>query len=208
MGRPVSIIRLYWMATPWSICSPDALRHRPDPSPAKIIDDAEQGQFATLATIWPLFAFDRTFSMGMFQAVICAEDVPYPLNSVNLESIPPIIATMSALQDQAQLELCAQWDVPHLDASADEPVRADIPTLLFSGNFDPITPPPFAEAVAATLPHSYHYVFPANGHGAAIPGTDCSNQILLSFLDHPQTAPAADCLAAELTSPTSCRSIP
>jgi pimeloyl-ACP methyl ester carboxylesterase len=171
------------------------------PTLPKIIDDAEHGQYATLAAIWPLFAFDRTFSLGMFQSVICAEDVPYPLHSVNLAGVPPIIAATSGLQDEAQLALCDQWAVPHLDASVDEPVRSDIPTLLFSGQFDPITPPHFAEAVATYLPHSYAYVFPANGHGAAIPGTVCSNQILLDFLDHPQTAPTATCLAEEPATP-------
>ena len=40
------------------------------------------------------------------------------------------------------------WNVDQLAPYVDDPIVSDIPTLLLSGEFDPITPPRFAAQVA------------------------------------------------------------
>ena len=49
-----------------------------------------------------------------------------------------------------------------------EPVRSEIPTLLLSGRFDPITPAPNADRVAAGLSHAFRYTFASGTHGQAL----------------------------------------
>jgi hypothetical protein len=89
---------------------------------------------------------------------------------------------------------CAQWDVPVLPVEVNEPVASDIPTLLLSGLFDPITPPQFADMAQETLPNSYNFVLPTGGHGVAFAVDDCIDRIVDDFLDDPQTEPSSGCL--------------
>jgi hypothetical protein len=77
-------------------------------------------------------------------------------------------------------------------------VVSDIPTLLLSGRFDPITPPTFAETVAATLGRAYVYTFPNTSHGAFW-SSPCANQIIFDFLENPYETPDASCLPDEPT---------
>jgi len=85
------------------------------------------------------------------------------------------------------------WQVQALDSSVDAPVKSDLPTLLLSGRFDPITPPPYAEQVAANLPNSVSLVFPNGGHGQMVTN-DCADTIIRDFLNAPTQRPATACL--------------
>jgi len=71
-------------------------------------------------------------------------------------------------------------------------VSSTIPTLLLSGDFDPITPPPMAQAAAQTLQPSYTVEFPVYGHGAVTSG-NCPNEIMLAFVQNPQAPPNTQC---------------
>jgi hypothetical protein len=77
----------------------------------------------------------------------------------------------------------------------DAPVVSDVPALLLSGAFDPITPPRFAEVAAETLSRSYTFTFPNGGHGALASGA-CQDQIIADFLKDPTVAPDSACIAA------------
>jgi hypothetical protein len=94
--------------------------------------------------------------------------------------------------------LCRLWKIPALGPEVNAPVVSQIPTLLLSGRFDPITPAYFAEAVAKTLSNSYTYTFPNTSHGAFLFNA-CANHIVHSFLDNPNTTPDASCIASEPT---------
>jgi hypothetical protein len=56
--------------------------------------------------------------------------------------------------------------------------------LLLSGDFDPITPPEYAETMLADLPNAKHVVFSLGSHGQAV-STECGNRIIRGFLDAP-----------------------
>jgi hypothetical protein len=98
----------------------------------------------------------------------------------------------------AVLKVCNLWKIPKLGPEVNAPVVSDIPTLLLSGRFDPITPAYFAEAAAKTLKHSYAYTFPDTSHGAFLFNA-CANRITQEFLINPAAAPDAACIAAEPT---------
>ena len=65
-----------------------------------------------------------------------------------------------------------------------DPVESAIPTLLSSGAFDPITPPAFATVAAASLTNATEVVFANSGHGA-ITASECSQNLLVSYLLDP-----------------------
>jgi pimeloyl-ACP methyl ester carboxylesterase len=61
-------------------------------------------------------------------------------------------------------------------------VASDIPTLLISGDFDPVTPASNANIVAEKLRNNQHFVFKNNGH---VPINGCFFRLAKQFLDNP-----------------------
>ena len=80
-----------------------------------------------------------------------------------------------------QQDACAFWPRGTVDASFYEPVQSSIPTLIMSGEIDPVTPPVWGEAIAKTLPNSKHIVMPGTGHTAG--GTGCGRRLIKAFID-------------------------
>jgi hypothetical protein len=73
-------------------------------------------------------------------------------------------------------------------------VRSDIPTLVLSGDFDPVTPPSYGDHAAATLTNRFVFTLPDAGHGASI--TPCGLELMQAFWMAPSQPPDATCLAA------------
>jgi pimeloyl-ACP methyl ester carboxylesterase len=80
-------------------------------------------------------------------------------------------------------------------AALQQPVRSDLPTLVLSGHFDPVTPPSYGERAAATLSRSYVYTLPTVGHGATV--TECGLMIMEAFLRAPAERPSTLCINAQ-----------
>ncbi len=69
----------------------------------------------------------------------------------------------------------------------------DIPTLILNGEYDPVTPPNWAEIAAETLSNSYLFIIPAGGHGV-MDMSDCTAGIAAQFLTDPLTEPDGSCI--------------
>lgn len=163
------------------------------PALPKLIYDTRDGNYNLIEVYYPLVVFDRTFASGMYYSVMCAEDADFTLDELELDGVDPHIARAQERDTAAFLELCRKWDVPPLGATADQPVASNIPTLLFAGAFDPITPPPFAQAAAETISPSYLFVFSAYAHGALTSG-NCPDRILAEFVRNPERPPDGECI--------------
>ncbi len=164
------------------------------------IDAVAHENYTFFSKLMPVFLFDDTISTGMYYSVLCAEDADYDANAIKVDDLRPIFAK-DARDDAAYTqEVCSRWGVKDLGPSVDAPVDSPIPTLLFSGRFDPITPPAYAAEVAKSLPDSYIFTFPNTGHGA-LNSIDCARSIAESFWDDPSRAPESSCTAT-LAPPT------
>lgn len=159
----------------------------------KVVSELEAGNYTYLEQMWPLFAFDRSLSEGMYYSVICAEDADFQTADGLSDDLRPLIANDVEDELRLFLDTCQRWTVDELDAAVDEPVRSDIPTLLLSGRYDPITPPAFASAAAESLSNSYHVVYEQGSHGVAFQ-EPCINNIIQDFLDQPDVEPSTACL--------------
>jgi pimeloyl-ACP methyl ester carboxylesterase len=109
--------------------------------------------------------FDGSIAFGQHLSVFCAEDVPF--------ATEPEIRSATAgtflgryLFDEYRAG-CANWPRAPIAPDARTPVTTKAPTLLVSGFFDPVTPPSFAERVAASLPIARTVVAPLGGHGSS-----------------------------------------
>ncbi len=163
------------------------------PALPAMIHEARAGRYALVEAFYPLVVFDRTFASGMYYSVMCAEDADFTVNELALEGVDPHIANVQVRDTASFLRVCEKWNVPQLGARADEPVTANVPTLVFSGDFDPITPPPFGQTAAETITPSYVIEFPAYGHGALTSG-NCPNEMIAAFVQNPERAPNAQCI--------------
>jgi pimeloyl-ACP methyl ester carboxylesterase len=97
--------------------------------------------------------------------------------------------------------ICGRGPVGAIDSDFKTPVVSDTPVLLLSGEYDPITPPAYAERVKADgLRNSVHLIGRGQGHGLV--GVGCVPRVMRSFLDDPQPADLdAGCLEREPPTP-------
>lgn len=167
------------------------------PSIPRLIFDLRDGNYALAAGLQAelLASLDKV-SSGMQQSVQCSEEVPFD-HSANLDAALKQSPQYEALAAKGQFAFCSAWGVPTADVKESQPVTSSIPTLIFSGGLDPVTPPAWAELTARTLEHSYYFNLPRGGHGASL-SEDCPRSILLAFLDDPTSKPEAACIDAKM----------
>jgi pimeloyl-ACP methyl ester carboxylesterase len=118
----------------------------------------------------------------MYLSVTCAEDVPF----IDQEEAARLNAgnPFGNYRVFQQTRACTMWPRGEIPSDYREPVRSEVPALIFSGNFDPITPPQRGEEVARYLPNSRHVIIPEIGHGPfGVTNVDCLDRLILEFLD-------------------------
>jgi pimeloyl-ACP methyl ester carboxylesterase len=123
---------------------------------------------------------------GMQNSVVCSEDVPYfHVSGAERQRIEQTY--QGADQLDALVEICKLWPKGPVDADFHEPLHSAVPTLLLSGEADPVTPPADAERVARGLTHARDLIIPGEGHGQVVTG--CVPKLMADFLDtaEPQT---------------------
>ena len=163
------------------------------PALPNMIYAAQNDEFDLAQLVMGLLIFDRSQADGMYMSVMCAEDFDFRIEELDLTGVRPNFAADEKTGTAAVLQVCANWDVPQLGPTADAPVVSNIPTLLFSGSFDPITPPRYGDTLDQRLTNSYSFTFPSNGHGAFL-GGECSTRMMRDFLNDPTVEPDARCV--------------
>ncbi len=165
-----------------------------------LIDQLNQGKYAAVAYLTRETAFFlQSISEGMNYSVQCREqdspDAPAELEAV--AAAYPDFADF--IMQQSSHAACIFWDAGTAGETETQPVVSDIPTLILSGEYDPVTPPAWGQLAAETLSHSYFYEFPGLSHAVTL--SDCPLRMALAFLDDPAAAPDAGCIA-DMTPPT------
>lgn len=146
-----------------------------------LIDEAADGNYAPLAAQFLIVARSMADSLaiGMHNAIVCTEDVPFFDPGVDREAIAATY--MGTVQLDSLLASCSVWPAGVLDEDLSEPLATDRPVLLLSGDADPVTPPAFAELAAAAMSNKRHIVGRKQGHGQA-PRT-CIPEIMAAFVE-------------------------
>lgn len=123
----------------------------------------------------------EALSYGMHNAVVCTEDVPY--YDFDLEQMRARLADtyLGSEQMDALIAICSEWPAGVIDPNFKAPLTSAVPTLLLSGEFDPITPPDYAEQAQATLSNARHLTAPGQGHGVIMRG--CVPSLVSRFVE-------------------------
>ncbi len=146
-----------------------------------LIHRAAQGALGPLAAQSVITARQVAdqLASGMQNTVICSEDVPYFGADIDRAAISRTYQGTDQLD--ALEEICKLWPRGSVDADMHEPLKSDIPTLLLSGEADPVTPPADAERAARGLAHHRLLVLRGEGHGQV--ATGCVPRLMAEFLD-------------------------
>jgi pimeloyl-ACP methyl ester carboxylesterase len=157
--------------------------------PLLIHEAASSGSFDRIASQLLITASGITDSIaqGMELSVICAED--YPLFPAVPEEDPenPSTSLLGDAMLKASHIQCGIWPRGDVPENFHDPVVSDTPTLLLSGELDPVTPPEYAERVKEHLSNSLHLVAPGQGH--SVTGRGCLGRLVSEFIiaaDHSQ----------------------
>ncbi len=156
-----------------------------------LIAQAAAGNFAPLAaTATATSINNEDLSAALRVAVMCAEDMlgRTQIASPRFESI-------------ANLFYATCKDFPHGKVATEffEPTISAIPTLLLSGNRDPVTPPSQAILASKTLSQHKHIVVKGMGH--IVSHQPCVRRIIGKFVESGTIQSASDICEKDLTLP-------
>jgi len=166
----------------------------------QLITQVNKGDYHSLSDLASVISFGPSngISDGMYYAVECGEDIGFVTESELDKAITVLRPQLrSGFQSRllGQLTICQDWHQRLVPAAQKQPVVSSIPTLILSGEYDPITPPSNGRLAAQTLSHNYFFLFPATGHGVFATNV-CPDTIMIAFLQQPTAQPDASCIAA------------
>lgn len=139
---------------------------------------------------------NRAFAEGAHYSVLCAEELTFNNRSAAETAVKqsdlPLAEHIYAIVE-GMFERCQIWNVPPAADIETQSVSSPIPALILAGEYDPLTPPRWAEQAAQGLPDSTVLLFPGAGHTALDLGA-CPQSIVAEFVDNPVEPPDTSCM--------------
>ena len=117
---------------------------------------------------------------GMYLTITCTETAPYIDYAAAKAASEGTF--MGAYRLDQQQNACGLW--PRGSHPEDFHIIPEllIPTLIISGELDPVLPPEYGEELARHLPHSRHVIIPNEGHGVGeVLWQDCLAPMVTQF---------------------------
>ncbi|MEO5622033.1 MAG: alpha/beta hydrolase [Dokdonella sp.] len=142
------------------------------------IDRALKGDYAPLLGQASLLSDELgdLSDSGMQLSVICAEDAD--LLTERPQDAHLLLGDTFAKVWRAQ---CAIWPRGSRPTDFHTPIVSDKPVLILSGEFDPVTPPRYAEQIVKGLPNGR--VLVAKGQGHSVMARGCFPKLVKTFVD-------------------------
>lgn len=134
------------------------------------VSSAAKGDYRTIASLIAASEVNAEQGGGLYTGltmnIVCNEDIPrakqadFERDGNNYFSGELGYSTFT--------NVCQHW--PKWPAPADfaEPVKTSVPVLLFSGKYDPVTPPEYADMALPHLDNAKHIVITRGSHVASI----------------------------------------
>ncbi|MFC5436275.1 alpha/beta hydrolase [Rhodanobacter umsongensis] len=142
------------------------------------IDAAAHGDVGPLLGQAKILSSDLSELMGsgMQYSVICSEDAD--LLKPRPQDVDTILGTHMV---DALNAICSVWPKGTRPADFHQPLKSDKPVLLLAGQYDPVTPPRYADEVAKGLPNARVLVFKGQAHSVMAAG--CGPQLVQHFIE-------------------------
>ncbi|MET0580383.1 MAG: alpha/beta hydrolase [Pseudoxanthomonas sp.] len=142
------------------------------------VNEAANGRYDALMALSKMLGdqLSDSITMGMQLSVICSED------GGELKGNPDDEGTLLGNDFAEYLAAqCAIWPKGVRPAGFRAPLKTAVPALLLSGEFDPVTPSRYGDAVVRTLPNGRHLVLRGQGHNVI--GIGCMPRLMGQFID-------------------------
>jgi pimeloyl-ACP methyl ester carboxylesterase len=164
-----------------------------------MLDRATQGNWAPFVALSQGVSggMSDTISHGMFFSVVCAEDAPFITDEDITRQAKGTWFGAQMVRDM--LEPCKVWPKGTVPEGYREPVTSSVPTLLLSGELDPVTPPSWGEEAKKTLGNSLHVVVPGVGHNTVVLG--CVQSLMADFVKQGSLEGLKPACGSDLTRP-------
>lgn len=122
---------------------------------------------------------ETQIAYGMHFAVACSEDSPRWANeNVSDEALRHTYLGTAFMRGMSTM--CSAWPRGTVDEDFNAPLTSDVPTLLLSGENDPVTPASYGARAAAGFKRGLHIVLKGQGHGQLANG--CMPRIVSDFV--------------------------
>ncbi|MBL8155761.1 MAG: alpha/beta hydrolase, partial [Anaerolineae bacterium] len=169
------------------------------PDLPQVIANVAEGNYVLMGNVLASILYDEEgLSLGMLYSVQCNEEQSFT-SLAEYESAVAAYPDLRGFLDEAPnlgqtlFEVCSLWGAGLPDPKENLPVTSSIPTLVMTGQYDPITPPAWGQFTAAFLDHSYFYEYPGLGHGTSVSDM-CPMSMAMAFLDDPSRSPDGSCI--------------
>ncbi len=165
-----------------------------------IIHRANQGDFRALVGVSSTMASSNADSMtiGASLTIFCSEEL------ARMDAADVARQKTSGLIGHGLLEnfevACSVWPKAPIPAIYQQSVTSKAPTLILSGELDPITPPRWGDATAESLPVSLHLIAPATGHNVGPRG--CASDLIAQVIEQGNLDGLDGSCLEELTRPS------
>ncbi len=126
------------------------------------LDEARKARPQALIaqSMMTMASLSKIMADGMGASVVCSEDAEFL--KPNPEDATRLLGTDMAELYNVQ---CQVWPKGPRNANFFDPLKSDVPTMIVSGEFDPVTPARYGEQVIKNLSNAVHVVAPKQGHG-------------------------------------------
>jgi pimeloyl-ACP methyl ester carboxylesterase len=151
-----------------------------------VIREASDGNFEPLVAVTQEISHsaNQEISRGLMLSVLCSEDVP----RISPREVDELTrgTFLGDVMVKSFSDACSHWPRTSLPSGFDSPVDAPVPTLMLSGELDPVTPPEWAKLAALHLPNSVQVVVPGATHGVSTYG--CVPDLIARFVSAGSTS--------------------
>lgn len=139
----------------------------------------DEGSIAETAWSGRTVLGGNRLAAGFFLSVTCTEDIPFLAKDARAKADGTFGGDYRL---QQQTAACAEWPRGTVSSAHGQPTRSAVPTLMVSGEFDPVTPPAGGEEVLRRLSNGAHVVMRNNGHPIGN-AEACINGLFAAFLE-------------------------
>jgi pimeloyl-ACP methyl ester carboxylesterase len=165
----------------------------------QIIDLFERGSQASITSeigyLADLYVDRPDWGDALSLSIDCHEEVPFnDLEKLRREYRRyPLLKSFA--EDESWGVACDRWPTGPLDPVENQPIHSEVPALLLTGHYDPITPPHYARLAGSRLVNSFYFEFLSVGHDV-LSNEPCAGELAKQFLDDPLRMPSHACLGS------------
>ena len=145
----------------------------------QLIREASQGRYSNLMALAKMMQGDmaESMSMGMQMSVICTEDADSMVGRT--EDAETVLGNRMV---EAMAAMCQAWPKGEKPADFNTALKGDLPVLVLTGEFDPVTPPRYGEQIANKgLPKARWLDLKGQGHNVI--GAGCMPKLFAQFIE-------------------------